>query len=669
MSLAINLLLKDEGKNQLLRVVHLDNVTGMAKVFCCHSRISECGMPESVSILDLESGIKRGSFSVMPDTFLRTVDERTLTEREVTIREKASKVVDELVTNPQFFNPESRHRLIKGVCKKHNLSRPTVYKYVKKYFRNGLNKNALLPNFDNCGAPDRSRKSGKTPEIRAAIIAGYKKFVIDQGFNLRTAYDETITEGLDGNARKCKFTFGAFYYHGSRAFSNVEKKKSRQTDVYFDSNERQLPGRSNDIVTGPCQLYQIDSTKRDIKVVATIDRSREIGRPTFYVVIDAWSRAIIGVYITLDNPSYIAAAQALFISFRSKKILIDELGLGPEHHGWSTSSPPIELVADRAELLGPKADQIVNNFDIHLGNTAAYRADLKGVVEKIIDVIQVRVKDYFLGKGQVLKNEGQRMAKDTGKEACVTLNELERITWITVNEYNNYHWIDGYPLTAEMVRDDVDKIPAAIHKWGIANGLGVERILDENLLWQNLMEPGAGKVTKPERLTRSPSKTGIRFKNQDYQPVDERGFKILEDIRCAPNRQEVRIVYDPRNLKSVFWQHGREYFRLRLRGKDDVQFLNVWELNTSNKNYAGKRARAVSDEQDQRIKSNSYIKEIAVKRSQPAVTKNSRPARTIERKTQQRLPTVPSKTKSAAAKSRTQRKPNKIHKIMQHVND
>ncbi|WP_272953158.1 NADH pyrophosphatase zinc ribbon domain-containing protein, partial [Acinetobacter junii] len=40
------------------------------------------------------------------------------------------------------------------------------------------------------------------------------------------------------------------------------------------------------------------------------DRSKILGRPILYVVIDVFSRMVVGFYIGFHNPSYVVAMQA-----------------------------------------------------------------------------------------------------------------------------------------------------------------------------------------------------------------------------------------------------------------------------------------------------------------------------------------------------------------------
>jgi len=584
-------------------------------------------MPYSVSLEELNRMLGEKNLTVVDDPYIRHVNENDLSPKEIAIRDRAFKAIENIVNDWDVYHPVLRLKLVKAARKKFKISKPTLYKWLKKYWRNGLNLNALLPDFDRCGAPNKERKSGTLDAVRAIARKGFKEFVVNTGgdYSIENARIKTNTKYKSELGGK-KIQYHIFYLFGRCAFPDAPLRKAKVGDKKFDANERLLHGRSNDIVNGPCKLYQIDSTWRDIRIVSSLNPNQYIGRPTFYVVQDSWTRAVVGVLITLDNPSYIAAAHALFISFRSKEMLIQELNLGLEHLGWSNSFIPEELVADRAEFLGPKSDQIVKNLGIRLGNTAAYRPDLKGAVEKIIDLIQERARHLFEGKGQVSKEDGERTAKDTRLEATVTLEELYQITWIVVNEHNNFHWIDEYPLTSEMVRDGVKKIPAEIHKWGIEQNRGTERTRDEKTLWFNLME--SKDVI--------PSRKGIRLNKQDYVPADEKGFAILENLICAPSVKAVQIIYDPRVYKNIYWVYNESFIKLRLRGKDDAQFTNEWEAVSNNETYNELKKESRELEEDQKVRNDSEIETIISKNREDQAKKKivvsgSKSAKSLER--------------------------------------
>jgi hypothetical protein len=662
MTPTINLLFKNTATGDKVRLIDINYQTERAMMFNCLKHITDCGMPYSIPLSELGTMIAENQLEIVDDCYIRNVDDKDLSKRQIEIRDRAYEAIRDIVDSPDIFSPILRLRLVKKVRKRTKLSKPTIYKYIKKYWLHGMNINALLPDWELCGAAGCERESGVSDKTRKIIRKTFKEFVIDKQFSVDTALKYVNKEYK--KELGCKLEYHTFYLHGRSAFPEEDLRRAKNGDKYFEANERMLSGRSNDIVDGPCKLYQIDSTPRDIRIVSSLNRNQYIGKPTFYVVVDAWSRAVVGVLITLDNPSYITACQALFIAFRSKDVLIRELGLGPEHLGWSNSFLPIELVADRAEFLGPKADNIIRNFKIRIGNTSAYRPDLKGICEKIIDLVQERVWHLFLNRGQISSKEGHRMAKDTREDATVTLDELYQITWIVVNEHNNYHWIDEYPLTDQMVADGVKKIPAEIHKWGIEHNLGSERMADEKTLWFNLMD-------STEAI---PSRKGVRLNKQDYVPEGKVEFKLMEQLILKPTVKPVKIIFDPRVYKNIYWVHNDAFIKLRLRGDDDVQYQNIWEYQTNNEAYNEMKKEAKATEADMMMANNEIIEGIIEENltNQRKSKKNSKSAKSLEAEfNRSKINNIP-ETESDMTSSTKVIAPTKPHPLkvkMELVND
>jgi len=617
--LSVKLTLLDVKRNEVFRIVHIDYIKDEVFLFNCSRKVTEEMELLSLSKEELNERFDKKEIEITKDTFIRYVEESKISPRDKAIKDKMFSLVDSIINHPDIYIPTIRLQLVNKTVKKYKVSKPTVYKALKKFWKHGMNPNALYPDYQNCGASGNERKSGASAEARKIISRGFKNYVLDEGFDIKNAYRATIEKYCSGENL---FSFNSFYRFGGNEFSEEKKKRAKMSEHEFESDHRLLHGRSNDIVTGPCMLYQIDSTKRDVRVVSTINPSKYIGRPTFYIVTDVWTRAYVGFHITLDPPSYIAAAEALFNAFRPKSHLIEELKIDKKHLGWSSHFLPVELVADRAELLGPKSNQIVSSLNIRQGNTVAYRADLKGNVEKAIDLVQERVKNLFDNHGQVTKKDGKRGEKDTRLDASVTLEELYCITWITINEFNNTHWIDDYPLTAEMIRDGVKKIPAELHKWGIKQNLGVERVADEKTLWLNLMES----------IKLSPNRKGIRLNKQDYVPVDEEPFKLLQNLISSPNIKKVEIKFDPRNYKNIYWVYKGNFYKLRLRGKNDVQYNNKWEAESTVETYTELRKECTGREEKVRNENDAEIKNILNSKQKKKVDiKNTNEARSLQR--------------------------------------
>lgn len=70
---------------------------------------------------------------------------------------------------------------------------------------------------------------------------------------------------------------------------------------------------------GPLSVLELDSTRIDLYVVNGNNRSRVISkRPILYLVIDVFSRMVVGFYLGIENASWNSMRKALLNSMTSK---------------------------------------------------------------------------------------------------------------------------------------------------------------------------------------------------------------------------------------------------------------------------------------------------------------------------------------------------------------
>lgn len=596
-------LFKDNSTGEFYRVLSIDPNDRLVDLFQCHHKIDECGLNFTKSYDEVLELIHNNKFTLQDDDpFIRQPTNRNPSARAIEIAEKTKKFFDVINNYPieDLVEPTIRWQIIKQACGESKASIMSGIKWIKKFFNGGMTESSLDPNYERCGAPGQDRNSGIPKKYRLYVTRGYKTFYLDKGFNLKDAWRATKRK-YKKQFENFKLELHVFRFQGERKFSIAVTKETRLGWRDYQNNRRLSTGRANDIADGPCVVYQIDSSVRDIQLVSSYDKTQFIGKATFYVVSDVWSRAIISVYITLDNPSYIAAANALFLAFSDRTSLYERVGLDLKYFRFKKRSIPREIVADRAELLSPKANVLLKEIGVKaIGNTKRYSPKQKGNVEKLIDLIQKRVKSNFLGKGQVLKDDGKRLATNTRKEACITLNQLIKITLITVDEYNNDHPIISYVLTSEMVKDKVNKIPAEMYEWGIKNKVGTEKHKDQKTLWYNLLE----------REEKKPIKTGVVLNGQTYTPISDADRDILQNIFLKAKKEKVTLAYDPRSYKNVCWLFQGRIIPLRLLGKDDAQYDNPWELIGSNSYYSEQDRFLQGREEDIREQNDNEVEKI-----------------------------------------------------------
>ena len=109
---------------------------------------------------------------------------------------------------------------------------------------------------------------------------------------------------------------------------------------------------------GPGSRYQIDATIADIYLISDSDRACIIGRPTVYFMIDEFSRMVTGMYVGLENPSYVTSMQVLRIAMCDKVEYCKNFGREIRSEDWPCIGLPEAILADRGELLGHQIEHL-----------------------------------------------------------------------------------------------------------------------------------------------------------------------------------------------------------------------------------------------------------------------------------------------------------------------
>ena len=98
----------------------------------------------------------------------------------------------------------------------------------------------------------------------------------------------------------------------------------------------------------PLAVCQIDHTPADIHFVEVVnDAGVFVGRPYLTIVVDVFSRAILGFCLTIEKPSSLSVALCLAQALCPKDAWLGARGLGD--HDWPMFGRPGTLVVDAAK--------------------------------------------------------------------------------------------------------------------------------------------------------------------------------------------------------------------------------------------------------------------------------------------------------------------------------
>lgn len=593
--LAVNKLISCQTENNekiVERILWLNNAQDVGFFIDIYSNCLPCAR----SIREIEEGIDNGSIVFeAEDPFGRIINEENIPEKHKVARDKAWEIIKDIVVlEPIIYIPAERRKLILKACDCHNVHESTVVRYLKKYWKRGKTKNALLPDYYMCGGRGKEKEAGEVKRGRPrknALLLGNGinvdedikkifKIAINKYYykpakkSLKLAYElmlkeyfsaeSRIKDGIELSVIKSEVpTYGQFRYWFQKERDLKKEISTRKSAVKYEQSHRPIIGNSTVEALGPGSIYQIDATIGDVYLVSRFNRNWIIGRPVIYTVMDVFSRMIAGLYVGLEGPSWLGAMMALSNAAADKVAFCKEYGIEIEEEEWPVHYLPEAILADRGELEGSNIETLINTFHIKVQNTPPYRADWKGIIEQHFRVTNLRTKPFL--PGAVNPGARERGGRDYRLDAKLDIYQFTQIIIKCALYHNNHHYLSNYNREEMMIEDDVEPIPVKLWNWGIANRSGKLRYVPEDIVKLNLMPTGTATVTA----------RGIKFKGLLYgskQSLKERWFEK------ARNRGawKVEVSCDPRMMDYIY-----------IKGEDGMSFEKCFLLEHQQR-YKGK---------------------------------------------------------------------------------
>ncbi|MGF1987477.1 MAG: Mu transposase C-terminal domain-containing protein [Nostoc sp. ZfuVER08] len=629
----------ESGNNFIERVLWIDEGYVIAFVYDINAKT---GFPEAKKVSEIKEAICDGhALKLKSDPWARIVRDEDLSPKEKELRDRAWQIISFIVTQePSIYYRDYRGTLVQQVIEKYNAGRTeselvpiTVYKYLRRFWQRGKNKNALLPDYANSGGKGKPKASGDKKRGRPRKYAQVSeigigrnvteedkrlfRFAIAKFYNnskenfLTTAYDLMIKKYYsedfyyDENGVKKSIlippdkrpTFTQFKYWYEVEQTDIRKTMiSRKGSRKYALENRAITGTSQMETIGPGSRYQIDATIADLYLVSLYNPNWIIGRPVIYVVIDVFSRMITGVYVGLEGPSWTGAMMALANAAADKVKFCQEYGIQISEDEWLCRHIPDAILGDRGELAGMNVETLIPNLDVRIENAAPYRADWKGLVERQFRTIHGYVKPFV--PGYIDTDFRQRGGHDYRLDGRLNINEFTKIVIFLILQHNNHDYLNNYARDEMMITNDINPIPRELWQWGIANRSGRLRTFPEDIVKLNLMPTGKATITA----------RGIKFKGMYYTCEKARKEFWFEKSRSSllfKSEKSLDISYDIRQPNFIYLRspNGRDFEKCWLLESQqryldknfyDIDYLLAYEKLQSQKNQ-GTRLQAKAD--------------------------------------------------------------------------
>lgn len=439
---------------------------------------------------------------------------------------------------PFISNESLRTDSIKEVAKRYDVSEQFVRKYLSIYLA-ANNISSLAPKTRNEGRElTRDEKN-----IRKSLNKWYyttKKRTLKNCYTLMLENYYCDEKGKLLEEYPSYYQFRYFYRRYNKPSTEMI---SRNTLSYYQRNQRLLVGDGVQGFAGTIGMGMLDATVCDIYLVN--ESGELVGRPIFTSCVDAFTGLVCGYALSWEGGIY--SLRDLMLNVITDKVEhCKSFGINITEEQWPSHQMPLKLVTDQgSEYKGFNFENIAD-LGVEVINLQSYRAEQKGPVEKSFDVIQGYMAPYLKGKGYVEPDFQERGVHDYRKDACLTMQDFEKILLHCILFYNSSRIIGDYRLSDEMLADGLSPVPCKIWKWASEN-IGANLLdVDKDRLVQILLPRTTAKFTR-----QGLSVNGLHYHNNLYRE------SYLE-------RKECLVAYDPDSSNYVWVIENGAFIRFEL---------------------------------------------------------------------------------------------------------
>jgi transposase InsO family protein len=568
------------------------------------------------------------------------------------IRDKNFRILKPLIEDPNFYISKVRIKVINAILDSEVISKPYLYRIARQYWQRGQIPNALLPDYRNSGGKGKRRqakdqKLGR-PRVHAEGVGAIideateklfrvviDKYLLNEGEfslpfahrRLKLLYDQLFPETPESE-KPTKWQLKYFY---DREYEFTEKILKKTSSSHYKKDVRPLSSTATMQAFGPGSRYEIDATIADIILVSDVDRNQPVGRPILYIVIDVFSRFVVGWYIGFENPSYVAAIQSLQVAMTEKAEVMSSFGVECQNIEWPAPGLPEAILADRGELLGHQIEGLESGFLVRIENTPPYRGDAKGIVERNFLSLQAEFKPFAPGvvSGTTVKKRG---GKNYWLDGKLTVSEFTEIIVSSIIMHNFVDPMEKYDRSEDMP-SDLPGIPVHLWNWGLQNRTGRLRKADSDSL----------RIALLPRQQATTSEKGICLFGLYYSSSEVMSSGWLHRVKNSNRPDKVTVAYDPNLADKVYLFYkvnSREYWTCKLtdlsREYRNSSFWQVWRKQDakkkalSNQKLVADQTRAVHEDRIEKLISS------AVKNTpRPSATNSERMANVGEARAEQ----------------------------------
>jgi len=516
--------------DSVLRVIHVQKNRIM--VIDC----MKCTMPVWVNSTDLCMYVNYAEEIFYSDMNFVLEDEIHIHSKDKEIMYERYAMVTAIV--PFVTDEKMRSVAISKVAERYQVSKQSVRSYLCRY---------LVFNHIQSLLPQKKSNNRELTQDEKNIRWSLNKFFYNKNRNsLKTAYTMMLKEkycDAEGNllAEYPSYYQYRYFYRKHRKLQNYYI--SREGISAYQRDYRPLVG-GNIQTFAPCPgVGMIDGTVCDIYLVD--DAGRLVGRPLLVTCVDAYSGMCLGYSLTWEGGVY--ALRNLMLNVVTDKVEhCKNHGISISPDEWCNNQLPYKLVSDQGSEYISETFSQLTEIGVQITNLPPYRPELKSWAELLFRLLQDNYKKYLKGRGVIELDFQERGSHDYRKDACLTMEQFEKIVIHCILYHNSKRSNDNFPYTEEMLDAEVQPYSTEIWKWGLEHfGVKLLDATSEQIIL-TLLPRAVGRFTRQGLKV-----NGLRYYNNGY----------TEMYLCGG---ELAVAYNPDDVSAVWIIEDSKYIRFEL---------------------------------------------------------------------------------------------------------
>lgn len=283
---------------------------------------------------------------------------------------------------------------------------------------------------------------------------------------------------------------------------------------------------------GPLFVVQADHTELDV-ILVDDEYRLPIGRPWLTLLIDVFSRMVLGFYLSLDRPNASSVGLCLTRSILPKERWLARLGVEGEWPCWGL--PHLLLVDNAKEFHSEMLERACEEYQITLQYRPKGKPRFGGHIERLLGTAGGEIHRL---EGTTFSDPKERREYDSEGRACMALSELEQ--WLARYFIGIYH---------AQIHSEIGQRPLDAYRTGIVGtdehaGTGYPRkVVDEERLKLDLMP----------FVLRTVQRGGIEVDSIEYWHDVLRSFINAPDPEHPRQKRVFLFRRDPRDLSVIYF--------------------------------------------------------------------------------------------------------------------